>query len=141
MKSNYLIVILILIGVIVLLWWIARKFKLLNLPCVYFVSGAVKSGKSLLAVHMAIKEYKKNLRNYYIKKWFVKIFLPFRYKTTYGLFDRYKANNYQIEGLEDMEGYKEYCPPMLYSNIPLACIRFNKLSIEQVERNLLRTYP
>lgn len=46
------------------------KFKHLKVACVILINGAVKTGKSTLSVHLAYKHYRKNLRKYYIKKFF-----------------------------------------------------------------------
>ena len=73
-SGSLVLLLLILAGAIFLLVYIRRKFKTLSLPCVFFVSGAVKSGKTLLSVHLAIKEYNRALRRWKIKKWLVKIF-------------------------------------------------------------------
>ena len=60
--SAILILIFVLL-ILFLLYLIKKKFKTLKLPCVFFVSGAVKSGKTLLSVHLALKEYKMALRS------------------------------------------------------------------------------
>lgn len=149
-SSNFLTLIIILAIVIFILIWLRKKFKTLSLPAVFFVSGAVKSGKSLLSVHLAIKEYKRNLRNYWIKYWLVKFILPFKFESTYKLYDRYKE--YSKKDLSEMTNeeldqfkkdfeklsndVKEYLPPMLYSNIPLAYVRFNKLTIDIILNNV-----
>lgn len=132
-NGSTILFIIILIGVIFLLVWIRKKFKGLSLPCVFFVSGAVKSGKSLLSVHLAIKEYRKNLRWWKISYYLVKFFLPLRFRRTYHLYDLWKESDYKDTELA--EKCKEYCPPMLYSNIALAQVVYNKLTIDLVLSN------
>ena len=103
--------ILILVCVVLVLIYVRRKFKTLNLPCVFFVSGAVKSGKTLLSVHLAIKEYKKALRWFYIRRFLLSLF---RWK-------KCEDDNY---------------PPMLYSNIPLAKVKYNPLTLDIIENKV-----
>ena len=134
LDGKFLLFVLILIGVLFLLVYIRKKFKLLNLPCVFFVSGAVKSGKTLLSVHLAIKEYKKALRNWHIKRWLVRIFLPFKYQYKYGAWLDWKNSDYQEMPKYDFE-VAEF-PPMLYSNIPLAMVKYNRLTIEIIENSV-----
>ena len=134
LDGKFLLFVLILIGVLFLLVYIRKKFKLLNLPCVFFVSGAVKSGKTLLSVHLAIKEYKKALRNWHIKRWLVRIFLPFKYQDKYSAWIDWKNSDYQEMPKYDFE-VAEF-PPMLYSNIPLAMVKYNRLTIEIIENSV-----
>lgn len=107
-KTTGLIIVIVIVAIIVLVY-IRRHFKAIVLPNVFLVTGAVKSGKTLLSVHLAIKQYKKNLRSYYLKK----IFL-----SPIGLFDADKL------------------PPVLYSNIPLAKTKYNPLTMEIVRREV-----
>lgn len=132
--SFILLIILLVIAVFVLVW-IRKKFKSLSLPCVFFVSGALKSGKTLLSVHLAIKEYKKALRNWEIKRWIVKIFFPKRYKLYYSAYENWKSNDYQ-GSLSGFDFDTSEFPPMLYSNIPLAKVRFNRLTIDIINNEV-----
>lgn len=134
MTGKLLLITLVLIGVLFLVFVIRRKFKSLSLPCVFFVSGAVKSGKTLLSVHLAIKEYKSALRWWNIKRWLVKIFLPFKYSSLYGVWEDWKASDYQSP-ISDNALDCGLFPPMLYSNIPLAYVRYNKLTIDIILAN------
>ena len=63
------LLIFIVIGIIVLVV-IRKKLKLLKIPCVFFIDGAPKTGKSALSVHLARKTYRKNVFNWYIGKCF-----------------------------------------------------------------------
>lgn len=101
--NNIVPILLIIVVAILVLHLFRKHFKAIVLPNVFLVSGAVKSGKTLLSVHLAIKQYKKNLRQYYIAKVFA---------TLVGL-----GSEYQY-------------PPMLYSNIPLAKVKYNPLTID-----------
>ena len=92
--GKFILFVAILIGVLFLLVYLRKKFKTLSLPCVFFVSGAVKSGKTLLSVHLAIKEYKKALRNWHIKRWLIKIFLPLKYHDKYDAYLDWARNDF-----------------------------------------------
>ena len=84
--------ILAIVGVCLFLYFkILSKFKVPKTGCLSLISGSVKSGKSTLAVYMAISQYKKNLRAWRFDKFMCKIFRK-----------------------EEPE------KPLLYSNIPLA---------------------
>lgn len=101
------IFICILFGVF-LLHLYRKHFKQIILPNVFLVSGAVKSGKSFLSVHYALKVYKRNLRNYYITKFFCKLLH------------------------KDFNKLK----PMFYSNMKLAKVDFNLLSMNILLRKV-----
>ena len=102
------IFILLLIGLAVfIVIFVRRKIKTLKIPSVYLITGAVKTGKTLLSVHVAIKLYRKNVR-----KWFFKRLLCL-------ILHRELPQK-----------------PMLYSNIPLRWQRFNKFTINILERKV-----
>lgn len=103
------LIIIIAILVIVLLVYFRRKFKRIILPNVFLVTGPVKSGKTFLSLHLAIKQYKKNVRAYHIVHFFKK-----------------------IVGLADDDDL----PPMLYSNIPLAKVKYNPLTLDIIYRRV-----
>lgn len=83
-----LIIAFVIFFIIVL---ILSKTKRLKLNCVTMVNGGVKTGKTTLVVSLALKQYKKNLRKYKVRKFF-----------NYFRFKRRKLEK-----------------PLLYSNIPL----------------------
>lgn len=83
------IIIFIIVLFIFLRFWFTQRKKY-RFDCVSLVVGAPKTGKTTLQVYLAIKEYRKRLRCWYLKR-FLK---PKKYKT-----------------LEK---------PLLYSNIPLS---------------------
>ena len=87
---KYFLIALIFILVIYLY---NKWFKIPKLNNVVMVSGAVKSGKTALSLHFAMKKYRSALRVYYLKKFFF-IFFP--------------KKKVELE------------KPLLYSNIPLA---------------------
>lgn len=111
MKGNngIFILLVVVVGLIILIVFLSRKLKKLALPNVYLITGAVKTGKTALSVHLAIKTYKKN-----VFKWFIG-------KGLYWL--RYHS----------FSGYPE--KPMLYSNIPLATTH-NKLTKDMIWREV-----
>ena len=109
-NSRFLSFLLIIVLILVVVHIIRKKIKVLTIPNVYLISGQIKSGKSLLAVHLAKKEIKRNIRNWYFKCFFLKL----------------------------LGRSKEDLPkkPMLYSNIPLGRIKFNLLSMDIILQNV-----
>lgn len=91
-----------------------KFFKRPVLPCVYLITGAPKTGKSNLSVTLAVKTYKKNLRFYYYKLWFY-----------YAL---YYISGKKIIFVFTLE------KPMLYSNMPLATVRYNEFTLDLLLR-------
>lgn len=113
-----IIVVLIIALVIFLLWFFIFKVKHLKLPNVYLVTGGVKTGKSFVSVCLAIKQYKRNLRRYYICNFLIKwlinpVFRLFR-KPTKKMLEK----------------------PMLYSNMHLRRVRYNLLTLDIIERKV-----
>lgn len=107
-NALFLLLALIVVGIIAFVF-IRRKLKKLLLPNVYLITGAVKTGKSALSVHLGIKTYRGNVFKWYLGKGFYWL----RYHTT--------------------SGYPE--KPMLYSNIPLATMH-NRLTTDIIMRNV-----
>lgn len=101
--------ILILVTCIFLLYFFIFKVKHLKTPEVYMVDGGVKTGKSLVTVMLAVKQYRKNVRKYYIANFFIKIFNKLFWK-----------NN--PRKLQER--------PMLYSNMPLYKVKYNQLTLD-----------
>ena len=62
--------ILVLIIIAIILFNVAKKIKLLKLDNVVLINGGVKSGKTTLAVALAIRSYRKALI-----LWWFKLFL------------------------------------------------------------------
>ena len=114
-----LIFFLILIALVLfLLWFWIFKVKHLKLPNVYLVTGGVKTGKSFVSVCLAVKQYKRNLRRYYVVNWILNVFInPFLKlfkKTPKKLLER----------------------PMLYSNMHLRKVKYNLLTLDIIERKV-----
>lgn len=63
-----MLVLIIILIALVLVWFLGRKLKKLNLPNISLVTGGVKTGKSALSLHLAIKQYKKQLRKFKVQK-------------------------------------------------------------------------
>ena len=113
MNNSSIWLFLIVIGLIILLFFLYRKTKKLKLDSVYFISGGVKTGKSFLSVALAVKNYKKRLFLWYLLKPFAFVFKKTK-----------RFGNYDSE------------KPMLYSNIPLRYIRYNRFTIDILERKV-----
>lgn len=111
---NLLITLLIIVVcALILIWWLkhAKKLKISN---VYFVSGAVKTGKTYVSVALAVKKYKQSLRRF-------KITYPLLRLRLYLQKKEYNENEYK---------------PMLYSNIPLRYVRFNRFTSDILLRKV-----
>lgn len=65
-----IIILIIFILLIVAFVFYLRKRKRLDVSSVSLITGGVKSGKSSLGVHLAIREYKRAYRKYIIRKYF-----------------------------------------------------------------------
>lgn len=68
------IFLLLLIGVFLLWFFVFRKMKKINLGAVTTVVGGVKSGKSAVSVHLAIRQYRRNHFSWRVKRFFCKLF-------------------------------------------------------------------
>lgn len=97
---------LIALGIF-LLWFFIFKVKHLKTPDVYMVDGGVKTGKSLITVMLAVKQYRRNVVKVAIFNFFRRIINKFR-KMKKAPLDR----------------------PMLYSNMPLYKVKYNKLTLD-----------
>lgn len=107
-QIQFVFFVLILLGLaIFLLWFFIFKVKHLRTPDVYMVDGGVKTGKSLVTVMLAVKQYRKNCVKTYIFNMFRRLINLFR-----------KEKKAPI----DM--------PMLYSNMPLYKVKYNKLTLD-----------
>lgn len=76
-----MVFIIFIIILLLVLFFLLKHLKILNLPNITLITGGVKTGKSSLAVYLAIKKYKSVLFSYYIKKYlfFKKIEKPLLY--------------------------------------------------------------
>ena len=86
----FIIVSLIVLGLVLY----NKFFKIPKLNNVVLVTGGVKSGKSTMSVHFALRKYRRALIGYHIKSFFLRIF---------------GKKGKIIE------------KPLLYSNVPLKC--------------------
>lgn len=66
MPKELIIVLLIVVGVLVLYFVYRKNFKILKVPSVCLITGGVKTGKSLLSVHLSIKDYRKRHRVWWL---------------------------------------------------------------------------
>lgn len=111
--------ILIIVGVLVLYFLYQRQFKKLKIPCVYLLTGGPKTGKTLLTVKLGVRQYNRNLFKYRVLKY---VLAPVYNNTIRHLLGSKKIIlNYA---------------PMLYSNIPLANVKYNDLTIDIIKRNV-----
>lgn len=104
--KDLLIWILIVVAVLIIIYWYVKHVKKLKISNVYFISGAVKTGKSFVSVALAVKTYKRNLLMFRLGYPFLRLKLHLR-KEKY-----------------DEKVYK----PMLYSNIPLRFVKHNRFT-------------
>ena len=111
--NSLALVIIIVVAVILLILYI-KHFKLLKISNVYFVSGAVKTGKTFVSVALAVKKYRQSLRRFYL---------------TYPLL-RLKLFLAKEEYREEV--YK----PMLYSNIKLRYVKHNAFTKDILMRQV-----
>lgn len=72
--KQYLLFILIIIGVLVVWHFIRKNFKMPKVGSVALVTGAVKSGKSTFSVALCLSQYKRVLRRWKVQCFFRKIF-------------------------------------------------------------------
>lgn len=96
--------------IVFLLWFFIFKVKHLKTSNVYFVDGGVKTGKSLMCVMLAVKQYRKNLIQYYVRYGLTKFINLFRKKKPFKLPQK----------------------PMLYSNMPLYKVKYNPLTLDVI---------
>lgn len=100
-----IIIILIIVAVIVLRFWLVYR-KRYRFDCVSLVVGAPKTGKTTLQVHLALKDYKKRVLRWKLKR------------------------------LLKPKKYKNLEKPLLYSNVPLTVphVRLTKELLLRKER-------
>lgn len=67
MNNDLFTIILILIGIAFLIF-VIKRVKFLKLGAFVLITGGLKSGKTQLAVHLALKDYKKKHRRWKIRK-------------------------------------------------------------------------
>ena len=62
-NKEFITILLIVIGVLILYFVYRRNFKILKVPSVCLITGGVKTGKSLLSVNLSTKDYILRHRN------------------------------------------------------------------------------
>ena len=102
-----IIIIICLIVVALLLIWVVKRSKKFRFDSIVMINGGVGSGKTLTAVWLAVRSYKKSVRIWKRKNFFRKLF--------------------KKDLLEK---------PLLYSNIPLFNIDFVLLNQDLLERQV-----
>ena len=102
-----MIIVLIIIALLIFLFF--KFFAILHDSNLVLVTGGLKCGKTAFSLLRAIKCYKKNYRIYKIKNFLIKIINVFR---------------------KNKLPYKE--EPILYSNIPLANVKFSTIDIDLI---------
>ena len=61
---------IVLFIILLIIYFILRKnFKILKCPSVCLITGGVKTGKSLLSVHLSIKDFRKRHRKWWIGRY------------------------------------------------------------------------
>lgn len=80
------------------IWLYFRFFKIPKIKNIVFIDGSLGSGKSFYSVNLAIRLYRRNVRQAHIKRWFLKHIFNF---------GRFKGR------------WKDVEEPLLYTNIPL----------------------
>ena len=70
---NIVVFIIAIILFIIGYAWYKKTFKKVNIPCVAMITGAPKTGKSTIAIHLAYKEFKKARLKVAIKNIFNKL--------------------------------------------------------------------
>lgn len=98
----YVFIILLAIVIIVFYVWFYRNHKTIKCNSVLFISGAPKTGKSLLSIYFVNQFYRKALTMYYIKEYAINWVV-------------YTIVNKKFYKINDNER------PLIYSNIPLCC--------------------
>lgn len=100
-NEKLILILLIVVAIIFVLHWINKHFKRINMPNVFLITGAVKTGKTFLSVHLARKEIRKARFVCAIKNFFLRCL---------------------GRELEEM--------PMLYTNIPIARTKYNIVTMD-----------
>ena len=102
---------IIIILVVILFIYIKIKFRLPPTTCTCLVTGAVKTGKTALCVHMATHQIRKQRLKYYFKKYVLSFILFWKHNKLWN-----------IE------------KPYLYSNIPLKDKAYKPITQEHLLR-------
>ena len=93
----------------------ARIIKIPKFGNMVLVTGGVKTGKSTMSVWLAYRQYKRQLRKYYICNY---VIYPLFKWIPFGIFKRMRRRE----------------KPLFYSNIPVAVKNFVPLTLDLIER-------
>lgn len=110
---------IVLLLSIVVLWLYFKFFKIPKIKNIVFIDGSLGTGKSYYSVALAIRLYKKMVRQWRFKKVLFKVFKP--------LMDKLGKSTYLEE-------------PMLYSNIPLRRVKHVPLTLDILLRKKRMNY-
>lgn len=100
-NEKFILILLIVVASLFILHWINKHFKRINMPNVFLITGAVKTGKTFLSVHLARKEIRKARSIWRIKSFFLRCM-----------------------------GREIPNKPMLYTNIPIARTDYNIVTMD-----------
>ena len=95
-----------------ILFFTWKLFKIPKLDCMTLVTGGIKTGKSMLSVWLALRVYKRQLRHWKVKCFFIKLI---------NVFKRKMPLTFPEE-------------PLLYSNVKLAGVKYVELTDELILR-------
>ena len=107
--------VVILILAIVILFLVARVLKIPKFGNMVLVTGGVKTGKSTMSVWLAVRQYWRQLRKYYILNY---VIYPVFHWIPIGIFKRMKRRE----------------KPLFYSNSPVAVKNFVPLTLSLIQR-------
>lgn len=105
----------ILIVSIVVIFLVSKILKIPKFGNMVLVTGGVKTGKSTMSVWLAVRQYWRQLRKYYIYNY---VIYPAFHWIPAGIFKRMKLRE----------------KPLFYSNIPIAVKNFVPLTLDLIER-------
>lgn len=107
--------VVILILAVVVLFLIARVLKIPKFGNMVLVTGGVKTGKSTMSVWLAVRQYWRQLRKFYILNY---VIYPAFHWLPFGACKRMKKRE----------------KPLFYSNIPIAVKNFVPLTLSLIQR-------
>lgn len=111
----------VLIAILVVLYLVNKMLKIPKFGNMTLVTGGVKTGKSTMTVWLAVRQYWRQLRKYYIYNY---VLYPVFHRIPFGVFKRMKLRE----------------KPLFYSNIPIAVKNFVPLTRKLIQRQERFTY-
>lgn len=105
----------VLIAILVVLYLVNKILKIPKFGNMTLVTGGVKTGKSTMTVWLAVRQYWRQLRKYYIYNY---VLYPVFHRIPFGVFKRMKLRE----------------KPLFYSNIPIAIKNFVPLTRKLIQR-------